>query len=109
MQITRAKVLRRLRSLWCPLVNPARDLPYRHWRWMWLAVAARPLIFLMVAVLVVPYELARVLMWLIDLGGNAARINTFCLKRDLARTGWKPPGAPRVKIRLRSDIRERTP
>ena len=111
MRIARNLTLirRGARTLWCPLENPAATLPVRHWRWMWLAAALRPLLLLMVGVLLVPYYIARAVIWLIDKGGHIGQVNVICLDRDLKRSGWEPPSPPRVTIRLRDHPPPRHP
>jgi hypothetical protein len=111
------KILRVLRVVWCPLRNPEQQLPFRYWHWMWLAVAARLLSFVALAVIIVPYyaiyEVGQAARWIGDMMDEGSRrVAVFydaCLIADRARSGWKPPPLPRIKVGLNPKYRQEHP
>jgi hypothetical protein len=78
------------------------QLPYRYWRWLWLATVVRLLVSIPLAVLLaVPYLLAKVIVWGGDqLGGALGNIPVHAYNRDLGASGWKAPVRRAPALRL---------
>lgn len=84
-------------------------LPFRHWRWLWLALVFRLVIGLpYFAVAILPYWFAKGIVWACDwLGGQVGNVYVRCYNRDVKRSGWRLPERLGPKIELSPEWKRR--